>query len=277
VSRIIRSKPLQYGLNKEERAVKIIVSLTSYPARFPTLDITIRSLLNQTLRPDKILLFLHKDGEYDKAALNIKALEAFGLEIVPCGENLGPHKKYFYAMQKYPDDIIITFDDDENYNKRIIECLFESYKRFPKAVSAAKARKIQFDKNGEPLPYKKWRRPLRKWLRTNKNKLAPQNSLFAVGVGGILYPPRCMDAKILFDAEKIKKTCLRADDMWLKAVQLKSGTKVTILPEHKKFRQKPVATQKTALHKGNIGNNDNDMYIRNIISEFKLTAADFKD
>jgi len=278
VSSRIRKKPLKYGLNTDEREIKIIISLTSYPARFPTLDITIRSLLNQTMKPDKMLLFLHEDGEYKEVTPNIKELEKYGLEIVPCGENLRPHKKYFYAMQKYPDDIIITVDDDENYNPRLVETLHESYKRFPKAVSAAKARKIRFDENGNPLPYKKWRRPLlRKWLQANKNNLPPQSSLFAVGVGGILYPPHCMDKSLLFNVEKIKEICFKADDMWLKAVQLKSGTKVAIIPQHKNFPYRPVGSQKAALHRGNVGKNENDVYINNIIKEFNFTAADFKD
>ena len=266
----IRSKPLQYGLNKEKRAKRIVVSLTSYPARFPTLDITIRSLLNQTMRPDKIVLFLHKDGEYDKVTPNIKALEEFGLEIVPCDVNLRPHNKYFHAMQKYPDDIIITVDDDQYYNERLIENLFESYKRYPGAVSAVRTREIQFDKNGEPLTYKKWRRAKRK-------RLGPLNSIFALGVGGVLYPPGCMDRNILLDADKIKEICLRNDDVWLKAVQLKKGTKVVVIPRYKKFRLNPVGTQKIALHKSNIGENENDIIVKNIISEFKLTAGDFKN
>ena len=37
---------------------RLIVSLTSYPARFKTLGLTIRSLLDQTVKPDLIVLWV---------------------------------------------------------------------------------------------------------------------------------------------------------------------------------------------------------------------------
>lgn len=52
--------------------------------------------------------------------------------------------------------------------------------------------------------------------------------LLATGVGGILYPPHCMDNR-LFDIEKIQQLCLYGDDIWLKAMQLLSGTPVVAI------------------------------------------------
>ena len=37
---------------------KVIISLTSYPARIDTVHLTIRSILRQTVQADKILLWL---------------------------------------------------------------------------------------------------------------------------------------------------------------------------------------------------------------------------
>ena len=42
----------------------------------------------------------------------LKALEKKGKIEVLTGGNLRAHKKYFYTMQKDPDDIGITVDDD---------------------------------------------------------------------------------------------------------------------------------------------------------------------
>lgn len=39
----------------------------------------------------------------------------------------------------------------------------------------------------------------------------------AVGVGGILYPPSCLD-KRAFDINKIQELCIGADDIWLKCI-----------------------------------------------------------
>lgn len=40
---------------------KIVVSLTSFPARIKKVHIVIESLLNQTIKPDKIILWLSKE------------------------------------------------------------------------------------------------------------------------------------------------------------------------------------------------------------------------
>ena len=45
--------PRQHNLPRE-----LIVSLTSYPRRYPTLDFTLRSLLDQVERPDRVILWL---------------------------------------------------------------------------------------------------------------------------------------------------------------------------------------------------------------------------
>ena len=50
------------GLNTtEQRPRKIIASLTSYPARINIVPYVIASILNQTMKPDKIILWLGND------------------------------------------------------------------------------------------------------------------------------------------------------------------------------------------------------------------------
>ena len=49
------------GLNRETRNVEVIVSLTSYPARISTVHMTVLTLLNQKIKPDKIILWLAKE------------------------------------------------------------------------------------------------------------------------------------------------------------------------------------------------------------------------
>ena len=51
----------RYGLNCNKRSQKVIVSLTSYPKRINTVWITIETLLRQSFKPDKIILWLATD------------------------------------------------------------------------------------------------------------------------------------------------------------------------------------------------------------------------
>ena len=52
----------QFGLNKtEEREKQLIVTLTSFPERINEVHLCINTLLNQTLKPDKIILWLAEE------------------------------------------------------------------------------------------------------------------------------------------------------------------------------------------------------------------------
>ena len=72
-----------FGLNEAVREEEIIVSLTSFPARFSKLHLVIESMLCQTMKPDKIILYLDDDVVVDVEELpdSLKQLREFGLQI----------------------------------------------------------------------------------------------------------------------------------------------------------------------------------------------------
>ena len=57
------------GVNELKRETPLVVSLTSYEERFEDLTISIYSLLNQSIKPDRIILWLS-----DKLSLNDEEL-----------------------------------------------------------------------------------------------------------------------------------------------------------------------------------------------------------
>ncbi|MDR2569113.1 MAG: hypothetical protein LBD23_02290 [Oscillospiraceae bacterium] len=264
------SKP-KYGLNQiTNREKKIIVSLTSYPARFHTLHICIKSLLWQSIKPDKIILYLGEDSAINQLSKKILYLTQFGLEIEHRSDNLKPHKKYFYVMQEYPDDIVITVDDDTIYDRRLISSLLQSYEQYPNAVSAKCVRALVKDKDGNLASYMDF-------SLVNRIVTQPSMQFLAIGVGGVLYPPYCImnDA---FDVEKIKNLCLNADDIWLKFMEIKNNVPVVWVPSyglHTKFITIP-NTQDTALYKTNAGYTvDNDIYIQNLEELYSINLVDY--
>ena len=99
-----------------DRNGKLIVSLTSFPARIELVWMTIASLMNQTMKPKKIILWLSEEQFQTEESIpqTLLALRKRGLEIRFC-EDIKPHKKYFHTMQEYPDDIVVTVDDDIFY------------------------------------------------------------------------------------------------------------------------------------------------------------------
>ena len=105
---------------------RLIISFTSYPARIKYVKNVLRALYAQTLQPDKILLWLAKEQfpnlEKDLPEELQDDLRQNKFELRWC-DNLGTHKKYFYAMQEFPEDIIVTVDDDVEYDKDVLQTL----------------------------------------------------------------------------------------------------------------------------------------------------------
>ena len=208
-----KKNELQHYRGLEKRH-NIIVSLTSYPARMAKLDICIKSLLKQIFKPDKIILWLAKSQfpkGMDEIPQNIKSLLNKRFVIKWCDEDLKPHKKYYYAMQDYPDSIIITVDDDMKYSPVLVGKLYESYLKYPHAVSCLRAHLIKFNENGTIKRYVDW------GMEDNSFIDVPTFKLLPTGVCGVLYPPHCLP-KEAFNIEKIKELALMTDDLWLKVM-----------------------------------------------------------
>ena len=87
--------PNNKGVNKERRNMKVIVSMTSFPARFDTLQLCIESVMRQSYRPDSIVLWLAKSdlcvGGVEIPA-KVYELEKYGLQIKFAEKDLKPHK-----------------------------------------------------------------------------------------------------------------------------------------------------------------------------------------
>lgn len=199
--------------------MRIVVSLTSYPKRYSTLHICLKSLFNQTLMPDLIVLYIYKnDIPLPQTVLDFKAL---GLVIEKVDNDIKPHKKYFYAMQEFSSDILITVDDDCIYPSNLVKELIKSYNRFPNAVSTGRAHGIRLHNDGSLYPYTNWY-----WEICSYN--LPSFRLMATGVGGVLYPPDCLVSET-FNISSITKYCLNQDDVWLKCMELLSGIPVTLI------------------------------------------------
>lgn len=199
-------------------ATGVTVSLTSFPTRLADLHLVIRSLLKQTVIPERVVLYLGIDTPNSAIPKKLRRLEKYRFVIKTGYEDIKPHKKYFWAMQEYPEDIIITVDDDSLYDRNLVRDLLQCHAKYPDAVCARRVNKIEKNADGSLKEYKDWQ-----WEYTcTKN---PSFGLLATGCGGILYPPKTL-LREAFDIEAIKRYCLMTDDIWLKFYELKNGKKV---------------------------------------------------
>ena len=258
----IRFAREKYGLKRKKRNTKIIISLTSFPQRFPTLHLCLSSLFKQICKPDEIILYVDDDVKEDDITVEIQKYVEYGLQIKKRKEDIKPHKKYLYAMKEHPNDIIITVDDDMIYDSDLVYSLVKSYKKYPSCVSAKRVHKITFDEKGKIKPYSEWE-------SCCKTELEPQNILLATGVGGVLYPPKCL-YKDAFDIERIIRLCRNQDDIWLKLMEYLNGTKVVFAPSLKITSNFIEMKEYTGLRFENVENgaNGNDICIQRLLNEY---------
>lgn len=218
---------------------EIIVSLTSYPARVRTLPLVIGSILQQTVLPDRIILWLGEEQfplKENELPADLLSMKEKGLEIKWC-DDLKAHKKYYYAALENPESILITIDDDMVYDPYTIEKLIEAHHRFPEVVCARRVKKAIFTDKGKLKPYASW--PLQ------EEAGVPSLDLVPTGVGGVLYPPGVLQGPLM-DKTMLMELCPNSDDMWLKTIQLVKGIPAVLSDND--FIQNPVSgTQGTSL------------------------------
>lgn len=241
--------------------MNIVVSMASYEKRLSTLHLCLENIFKQSVKPDKFLLYLERN--HKTIPHQILELQKYGLEICFAEKDLKSHNKYFYAMQRYPNDILITLDDDVLYPPNLISKLLKSYNKYPFAVSAGRVHRIRFDSKGFVAPYDLWDKEADVYD-------LPSMELLANGVGGVLYPPKCMDNR-LYDDEKIQRLCLYGDDIWLKAMQILKGTPVVAINQKQQHPLIIEGTQKHGLYLMNKLQRRNDLYIKNVFYEYNLT------
>lgn len=253
------------GVNTDSRAEKIVVSLTSHGLRLNTVYIAIRSIMAQSLRPDIIVLYLDEDSG-DKKIVNEDELIRAGLVIKRNVENLRPHCKYYYAFQDYPDDIVITVDDDIIYPDNLIGDLYHAHLKFKDAVIAHRAHKA-FDNDGNELLVRDYL-----WEVSTKK---PEKFLCATGVGGVLYPPGEY-RKAFLDREAIKNLSLNADDIWLMYMEAMMGIKVYALEPYK-MRTVESSQDEIGLSLKNDVENENQIWLENLEKHFGKTLKQLID
>lgn len=200
---------------------KLIVSLTSFPERMYDIHYAIFSLLNQSLKPYKVILWLseeqfpNKENDLPKKLLNFKN---YGLEI-NFTKDIRSYKKSIPTLKMYPDDILVTADDDIFYPKNWLELLYTDYQKHPDCILAHRVHKILFDENKKLLPFREWKRLINDGSSSLLN--------FPSTGGGVLYPPNSLYKDVL-NEEIFTKLSKNSDEIWFWAMAILNKTKVKV-------------------------------------------------
>ncbi len=250
------------GITSTKRNPLLIVSLTSYPERMKTIHFTLHTLLNQSTKPDKLILWLAKEQfprrEKD-VPRRVRRLKRYGLSIEWCSD-IRSYKKLIPTLKEYPNDVIVTADDDIYYQKNWLELLYESYLKNKNIIHCHRAHKINLDENKKILPYKNWDKQT-----TNSDK---SFLVFLTGGGGVLFPPHSLHIDVS-KKDLFMKLTPDADDIWFWAMAVLNGTKIQIVENN---ISKVVAineTQDSGLWRSVNISGENDINLKKVLNHYK--------
>ena len=215
------------GINSEPRDEKVAVTLTSYPKRIGTVHKTINTLLNQTYRPDLVVLWLapeqfpNRENDLPKQLLRLRE---YGLTIDWC-RDIRSFKKLIPSLKKYPDALLVTADDDIYYPPDWLEKLVVAHRKYPKCVICHGAHRIRFGKDGALLPYRKW--------KFGTMNCVPSFDLFVTCGAGALYAPGVLHEDVT-DESRLEELCPFADDIWFWAMAVLNNSPIKVVDNHVK-------------------------------------------
>ena len=250
------------GVNLTEREERVIVSLTSFPARIHKVYYAIKSLMLQTYKADEIILWL-SESQFPERKLpeNFKYLTDRGLTIRWC-DDLRSHKKYFYVLQEQDsDEVVITYDDDIIYEADSIEKLMKTHEQYPDCIICNRGHEIVYDKNGKLTEYKHWS------IHSPIGVSEPTKYLVPSTGNGCLYPYGVMPP-VTFDWEKAKANAYSADDIWMRFCSLSNGVKVVKTLETTAILVNVWGSQKERLTQLNDINGENQRVLERLLVLF---------
>jgi hypothetical protein len=245
------------GCERHELPGELIVSLTSYPPRFATLHLTLRCLLAQKVRPDRLILWI---GHDDLALLppSVLKLQRAGLEIRRCND-LRSFSKLVHALDEFPDAYIVTADDDLYYPADWLEQLVSAFDPSRREILCRRAHRVVRRPSGELAPYRQWPYDVEEGAK------APSMDIMPTGVGGVLYPPQSLH-RMATDRGAFERLCPKGDDLWFHWCARMAGTPARKVGGKMRLVNWP-ASQSSALCFDNGDGGGNDRMIRALEAE----------
>ena len=201
----------------------MIISLTSFPARLPQIGKCLQSLIDQLELGDRLVLWLGNEKFPNRMAdvpTNIRTLstDAGGPVEIRFTHDMKSFTKLLPALKTFPDDCIITVDDDTIYKPGTIRLLKAAHQQNKSAIFA----------HGVSDVY----RCGKTWKRTTGAfgfRRSPVHLRMPLGVGGVLYPPHCLHQQVANES-LFQRLTPSNDDIWFWYCAVKQGTPVLRVP-----------------------------------------------
>lgn len=237
----------------------LVVSLTSFPERFSTLSLTLKSLFMQAnVRPEQIVLFLAK-GDADMLPGNVLKLRRWGLKVREVENDYKSYNKLIHALQLFPNHNIVTVDDDVCYPAELLQALLKGVKDHPGAVVCWRGH--EFGEIG-PRNFK----PYSDWSFWTEH-VGPSNRIWFTGKGGVLYSPGSL-CPAVNNADLFLRLAPTADDVWFNWMARMANTPIVRSGGNYKFPSWKVSQQITLSRNNSPAGGGNDKAIIRMAAHF---------
>lgn len=209
--------------DKKYGGEEVIVSLTSFGKRINEVYLAIESIMQGTLKPNRIVLWL-AENEFGGRVLpqTLQRQQKRGLQIEFC-DDIKSYKKIIPTIEKYPEACVVTIDDDVMYEFDLLENLIRAHQDNPNDICACRMHRITLDEQNRPQSYLKWDMLVYPEKRSNLH--------FLTSGGGTLFPPHCFIVEMT-NRDAFMRLCPYADDIWINAMILLSGKQIAKVYTH---------------------------------------------
>lgn len=234
---------------------ELIVTLTSFPPRYPCLRKTLVSLLMQDVRPDRIILWLgNEPGKIPPP--EVLELQSHGLEIRYC-DDIRSYTKIVPALTEFPQSYLVTADDDLYYERGWLRKIVDGFVPGQAVIVCRRAHRPRLE--GDKLaPYGEWDHEV--------IGDAIERCIFPTTGAGVLFPPGTL-APETTERGVFLELCPYADDVWLFVMALRAGSRFRQVGGG--FPQVPwVAAQSTSLMQHNLGLGGNDHQLSAVLRHY---------
>lgn len=149
-------KNYEFPVSKENDNLSPLVSLTTISSRISRIKQTIQSIINQTLKPHSINLYISEEPymiDQGISAKNdyLKEIADLGVNVYQV-KNTGPYRKQYPLISQlrqasaHPKTPMVTLDDDVVYPSNLLELLMNKLEQ-EDVIVAHRGREITFDES----------------------------------------------------------------------------------------------------------------------------------
>ncbi|MDW3209337.1 MAG: glycosyltransferase family A protein [Reichenbachiella sp.] len=255
----------------------IIVSLTSIQSKLDRASLTIQSILDQSVKADRVVLWLSEEAHLADDGIqeipnSLKELVDKGLEI-RWTKNIGAYRKLIPTakLMNHESCLIVTAADDVLYPSNWLRGLKEEYYKNEGCVICYQGRIMDKAASWSKWTAGKKLKPYQQWIKTNevtdKSKLGPNIELFPDGKGGVLYPSDRLHEEI-FNKSVYLKMAPTDEDIWFKTITMMTDTKVKCIENTYNLPE----TEQTINSRffGLLKSDSNDQLIHQLLERYQL-------